>query len=78
MSRVVAIHPLFAINGVLVNLGAWSHLPIAYRELTTLGQDVPYTLPASVWPMVLVHALYRELALLYIRKSNVEHSITNL
>jgi hypothetical protein len=49
------MHPLFAVNGVLTNLGAWSHLPIAYRYLTTLGQDVPYALPTSIWPAALVH-----------------------
>jgi hypothetical protein len=51
------IHPLFAINGVLANLGTWSHLPIAYRYLTTLGQDIPYTLPTSVWPAALLHVV---------------------
>ncbi len=55
VARLVAIHPLFAINGVLANLGTWSHLPIAYRELTTLGQDVPYSLPTSIWPCAIIH-----------------------
>jgi hypothetical protein len=77
VARLAAIHPLFAINGVLVNLGTWSHLPIAYRELTTLGQDVPYTLPTSVWPMVLVHLL-PGIALLCIQKSTAEHSASNV
>jgi hypothetical protein len=49
------IHPLFAVNRVLANLGAWSHFPIAYRYLTTLGQDVPYTLPTSIWPATILH-----------------------
>jgi hypothetical protein len=57
VAHLVAVHPLFAINGVLVNFGTWSHMPIAYRELTTLGQDVPYSLPTSIWPSVLVHLL---------------------
>jgi hypothetical protein len=57
VDRLVPIHPLFAINGVLVNFGTWSHMPIAYRELTTLGQDVPYSLPMSIWPSVFVHLL---------------------
>ena len=55
VARLVWVHPLFAINGVLASLGTWGHWPIAYRQLTTLGQDIPYTLPASIWPGVLVH-----------------------
>jgi hypothetical protein len=55
VARLVWIHPLFAINGVLSNLDAWSHFPIAYRELTTLGQDIPYSLPTSIWPSFLAH-----------------------
>jgi len=52
---LTSIHPLFAINGVLAHLGAWTHFPIAYQHLTTLGQDVPYTLPRSIWPASLLH-----------------------
>ena len=57
VSHLVAIHPLFAINGVLSNLGTWSHFPIAYRELTTLGQDIPYSLPTMIWPCMLAHLI---------------------
>jgi hypothetical protein len=57
VARLIPIHPLFAINGVLSNLGTWSHWPIAYRELTTLGQDIPYALPASISPATLVHLI---------------------
>ena len=55
VARLVWVHPLFTVNGVLMNLGTWSHLPIAYRDLTTLGQDVPYALPTNIWPSVLTH-----------------------
>ena len=56
-SRLISIHPLFAINGVLAHLGTWSHFPLAYRELTILGQDIPYSLPTTVWPSVLAHLI---------------------
>jgi hypothetical protein len=50
-------HPLLAINGILANLGIWSERPIAYAYLLNLGQDVPYTLPRSVWPCAGFHLL---------------------
>jgi hypothetical protein len=53
---LVPAHPLFALNRVFVELGIWTQQPLMYR-LTTLGQDVPMSLPASVWPCVGVHAL---------------------
>jgi hypothetical protein len=49
-------HPLLAINHVLLDLGVWTQQRLMYR-LTTLGQDVPYTLPRSIWPCVALHAL---------------------
>lgn len=52
---LVPAHPLLAINGVVVHLGAWDRFPIAYRSLTVLNQDIPYHLPRSIWPAVLVH-----------------------
>ncbi len=51
----VALHPLFVVNGVLKDLGIWTEQPIAYN-LTTLGQDVQYRLPASAWPAIGAHA----------------------
>src|SRR4051812_41394848 len=56
VARLVAIHPLFAVNGVIAPQSPWSHWPIAYRELTTLGQDVAYEMPTSIWPTALFHA----------------------
>lgn len=52
---LIRFHPLFAINGVLKNFGDWSHWPIAYRNLTTLGQNIPYSLPTSIIPTCAVH-----------------------
>jgi hypothetical protein len=49
-------HPLLAINHVMIDLGVWTQQRLMYR-ITTLGQDVPYTLPRSIGPCVLVHAL---------------------
>jgi hypothetical protein len=49
-------HPLLAMNGVQLHLGAWSEQQLAYH-LTNLGQDVPYRLPATALPAILVHAV---------------------
>src|SRR5439155_18913499 len=56
VSWLVWLHPIFAINGALSDLGTWTHQPIMYH-LTNLGQDIPYTLPASVWPCAMAHGL---------------------
>jgi hypothetical protein len=56
LDPLVAIHPLLAINGAGLDLGPWSHAPIAYRYLLNLGQDVPYALPGSAWRAVATHA----------------------
>lgn len=49
-------HPLMAINRVVLDHGVWMEQPLMYRH-ATLGQDVPYALPRSIWPCVLVHTL---------------------
>jgi len=55
VSLLVTSHPIFTINGVLPpGSPDWVHLPLMYR-LTTLGQDVPFTMPTSVWPCALTH-----------------------
>jgi hypothetical protein len=51
---LVPIHPPMALNGLLRDLGAWTHQPASYR-LMSLGQDVPYALPTSAWPCVFAH-----------------------
>jgi len=52
--RLIDLHPVFAINGVLPQMDAWPHQRLAYR-LTSLGQDVPFALPQTIWPSVLGH-----------------------
>jgi hypothetical protein len=54
---VVPVHPLFALNRVLLDLGLWTIRPIAYRYLVSLGQDVPYELPGTIIPMLVLHLL---------------------
>jgi hypothetical protein len=56
-SVITRYHPLFALNRVVIDQGAWSSSEFAYQYLTPLGQDVPYILPESVWPCVVAHAL---------------------
>jgi len=48
-------NPLLAINGIVKQLGTWDRAPIAYRSLTVLNQDIPYHLPTSIIPAVLLH-----------------------
>lgn len=55
VDRLVVAHPLFAINSVLQRLGTWDRAPLAYQQLTVLNQDVPYVLPHSIGPAVLLH-----------------------
>ncbi|MDB5292741.1 MAG: hypothetical protein JWL69_3982 [Phycisphaerales bacterium] len=53
---LTAPHPLLSLNGVLLDrFNAWDRRDLAYRELTVLNQDILYTMPASIWPMVAVH-----------------------
>ncbi|MDB5301916.1 MAG: hypothetical protein JWO87_3579 [Phycisphaerales bacterium] len=56
-SWLTAPHPLLALNGVVLDrFNAWDRYELAYRDLTTLNQDILYTMPVSVWPMFIVHA----------------------
>ncbi|MDB5332429.1 MAG: hypothetical protein JWP03_3580 [Phycisphaerales bacterium] len=53
---LTAPHPLLSLNGILLDhFNAWDRYGIAYRDLTTLNQDILFTMPASIWPMVAVH-----------------------
>jgi hypothetical protein len=47
IDTLVPFHPLLAMNGLLVHMGVWGEGPLMY-QLTSLGQDVPYSLPSSV------------------------------
>lgn len=51
---LVKVGPLFAINGAIDPTDAFTHRPLAYR-LMNLGQDIPYEMPNSIWPSVLLH-----------------------
>jgi hypothetical protein len=51
-------HPLLALDGALRHLGPpWTERHFMYTRLTVLNQDVFYTLPGSIWPSALLHAL---------------------
>ncbi|HWE96426.1 MAG TPA: hypothetical protein VG269_20865 [Tepidisphaeraceae bacterium] len=53
---LTAPHPLLSLNGVLLDhFNAWDRYGIAYRDLTTLNQDILFTMPASISPMVISH-----------------------
>jgi hypothetical protein len=56
VATLAGFHPLFAMNSACNTLGVWTQQPILYR-LTTLGQDVPFALPGSIWPSVIAHAV---------------------
>lgn len=55
--RLTPVNPALAVNAVVRHLGSWDHAPVAYRALTVLDQDVPYHLPRSIFPAVLLHLL---------------------
>lgn len=57
VSILTQYHPLFSLNRVLIDQGAWTSSGFAYQHLTPLGQDVSYILPASIWRCVMAHAL---------------------
>ena len=56
VSWLAPLHPLLAINHVLLDLGAWTQQRLMYAH-TALGQDVPLALPRSIWPCAIVHLL---------------------
>jgi hypothetical protein len=68
LATLAPFHPIFAMNGACKSLGIWTQQPILYR-LTTLGQDVPYELPASIWRCVLAHGIIA-LGLLWPARAN--------
>lgn len=57
MDWLVPVHPLLALNGLLAHMGVWGELPLMY-QLTSLGQDVPYSLPATVATCAALHFLF--------------------
>lgn len=54
---LVVTHPLLTINGVLFPLFSfWDRYTLAYQQLTTLNQDVLYSLPRTIAWSLAVHA----------------------
>ncbi|MEO6435160.1 MAG: hypothetical protein ABIP55_05305 [Tepidisphaeraceae bacterium] len=49
-------HPLMAINHIMLDMGVWTQGQWMYQH-TVLGQDVPYALPESIWPCVILHGV---------------------
>lgn len=50
-------HPLMALNGVLFDrFNIWDRYTLSYQHLTTLNQDIFYSLPQSIAAMVASHA----------------------
>lgn len=56
MHWMIPVHPLLAMNGLLLHLGVWGEWPLMY-QLTSLGQDLPYNLPGSVALCAAAHFL---------------------
>jgi hypothetical protein len=56
VERLTAAHPLMAMNAVFFSrFNFWDRFPLAYQQLTILNQDLLYSLPPSVAPMVKIH-----------------------
>lgn len=73
---LVNVGPVFAINASIDPTDAITHRPLAYR-LMNLGQDLPYTMPRSVWRCVIVHTLAGVpgiLAMLWKREQSADQS----
>jgi hypothetical protein len=51
---LVPAHPLFALNHVITQQGAWLEGQVIYGHVT-LGQDVAYGLPESILPCIALH-----------------------
>ncbi|MGE5608020.1 MAG: hypothetical protein ACM359_02095 [Bacillota bacterium] len=69
-AALVPAHPLFALNGYLANAFPipWPQYRLAYI-LTNLGDDIPYTLPTTLLPSLLLHSLLGTALLLLPRLS---------
>ena len=53
LDLLLRLNPLLVLNGVYPQLCDWSHRPLAYSTLLTLGQDIPYALPQTPWVLIL-------------------------
>lgn len=58
VAALIAPHPLFALNALLTPAFPvpWAQYRIAYA-LTNIGDDIPYEMPASIVPCLLLHVL---------------------
>lgn len=52
----VPVHPLFAANAAVSNLGLWTEQSLIYR-LSSMNQDVTVNLPEAIWGCVILHAV---------------------
>ena len=57
VDRLLSHQPLFAIGGAYRAMGDWTHAPIAYSHLTSLGQDVMFAPPANAWAAIGSHTV---------------------
>ena len=53
---LVQLNPPLAMNGILIHLGPWTQMPMAYH-LTDLGQNIAYSLPAYGIACIVAHLL---------------------
>lgn len=53
---LTSCHPMLALNGTLFSrFNFWDRFPLAYQQLTTLNQDILYSLPKSIAGALLLH-----------------------
>ncbi|HZK81337.1 MAG TPA: hypothetical protein VFC46_09730 [Humisphaera sp.] len=76
IAHVLAVaHPLMAINGVLFDrFNIWDRYMMSYQQLTTLNQDVFYTLPKTIFWMVAVHGVVGAIGFLRVSKPGLPSS----
>lgn len=75
-TRLAAVHPLLAVNSIAPQFGYWIQMKQMYR-LTTLGQDVLFSLPTGVTGCVLLHLVIAMLgALPLLRRPRVATATT--
>ena len=65
VGRMVAANPIFAMQGALLKAYnvPWAQYRIAYR-LTNIGDDIPYQMPTSIAPSVILHGAIGVIAML--------------
>ena len=69
VGALTVAHPLLTLDGVFRALGApWTERHFMYNYLSVLNQDVPYELPRTILPAVLLHGLIGCAALLLARR----------